>query len=343
MIPIKNIYYMLSYAFQILQTAGYRDMALEEFDNAKELCAAILIQGMENLQKRGLEREYVSNTEQMSQIRGKIELSQSIVNANVSRRQLICSYDEFSSNHYENQIMKTTMEWLLRADISRHRKRAIKQLLFAMDGIDTVDWRKIQWSIVQNPRSKNKNMQMLLSICYMVLEGLIQTGEDGRVHMQDYFDEQRMSRLYEKFLLEYYKKEFPNIKVHSGKISWQLDDGNKELLPTMQSDIMLEYKDKILIIDAKYYAHTTQSYFSAHKIHSDNLYQIFTYVKNKAEEQKSNGRTVAGLLLYAGTDEEIWPNQTYHMSGNRISVKTLDLNCMFDEICRQLRYIIEEM
>ena len=33
MIPIKNIYYMLSYAYQILNEQGYRDIALEEFDN----------------------------------------------------------------------------------------------------------------------------------------------------------------------------------------------------------------------------------------------------------------------------------------------------------------------
>lgn len=46
--------------------------------------------------------------------------------------------------------------------------------------------------------------------------------------------------------------------------------------------------------------------------------------------------TISGMLLYAKTDEQIVPDNTYQMSGNQISVKTLDLNCGFDEIRDQL-------
>ena len=31
MIPIRNTYYMLAYAFQVLRQQGYRDIATEEF------------------------------------------------------------------------------------------------------------------------------------------------------------------------------------------------------------------------------------------------------------------------------------------------------------------------
>ena len=43
MIRIQNIYYMLSYAFQVLNEDGYKQVATEEFENAAELCTAILI------------------------------------------------------------------------------------------------------------------------------------------------------------------------------------------------------------------------------------------------------------------------------------------------------------
>ena len=39
---IKNIYYMLSYAFQILKQSNYDEVASERFDHAKDLFAAIL-------------------------------------------------------------------------------------------------------------------------------------------------------------------------------------------------------------------------------------------------------------------------------------------------------------
>ena len=35
-IPIQNIYYMLSYAFQVLQEEGYKKLGMEEFDNATD-------------------------------------------------------------------------------------------------------------------------------------------------------------------------------------------------------------------------------------------------------------------------------------------------------------------
>ena len=46
MIRIQNIYYMLAYAFQVLNEQGYRNLATEDFDNVAELCAAILARGI---------------------------------------------------------------------------------------------------------------------------------------------------------------------------------------------------------------------------------------------------------------------------------------------------------
>ena len=46
MIPIRNIYYMLAYAFQVLQEQEYAFCATEKFDNAADLLAAILAKGI---------------------------------------------------------------------------------------------------------------------------------------------------------------------------------------------------------------------------------------------------------------------------------------------------------
>ena len=109
----------------------------------------------------------------------------------------------------------------------------------------------------------------------------------------------------------------------------------------MQSDIMLQRGEKVLIIDAKYYGHSTQVQFDKHTLHSGNLYQIFTYVKNKEYELRERDHTVSGMLLYAKTDEEIYPDNVYQMSGSQITVRTLDLNLPFMEIVGQLNTIAE--
>ena len=109
----------------------------------------------------------------------------------------------------------------------------------------------------------------------------------------------------------------------------------------MQSDITLSFGQKTLIIDAKYYTKNTQSQHDKRTIHSANLYQIFTYVKNKTLQDGFTNHKISGLLLYARTEDEIQPDADFSMSGNKISVKTLDLNKSFSELSEQLNQIAE--
>ena len=78
-------------------------------------------------------------------------------------------------------------------------------------------------------------------------------------------------------------------------------------------------------------------YMSKQMLHSTNLYQIYTYVKN---EDKSGSRKVGGLLLYARTTEEMSPFLSVVMGGNQIGVQSLDLNSPFREISSNLDSIV---
>ncbi len=201
--------------------------------------------------------------------------------------------------------------------------------------IGTIDINFINWRTRFS--RNNQSYQVLITVCYLIVKGLLQTTSNGNIKLRQFLDEQRMCRLFEKFILAYYKKHYPNIKTNPSQILWALDDDICDMLPIMQSDIMMSYKNKILIIDAKYYEHITQINYGHHTIHSNNLYQIFTYVKNKA----ICGKEVSGLLLYAQTDEVIQPDKNYMMSGNQIGIKTLNLNCTFLEITKQLNAIAD--
>ncbi len=338
MIPIQNIYYMLSYAFQVLNEQGYKNIATEQFHNTAELMAAILEKGIAIQLKRGLGKEYIPQTEALSSLRGKIDIAESIKTQSMLRKQLICTYDEFSVNSTMNRIIKSTVELLLRSNISNQRKKKLRKLMVYFNEVDFVDLHTINWNIQYN--RNNQTYCMLISICYLVVKGLLQTQSDGSTKLMEFLDEQRTCRLYEKFILEYYRKEFENqLTANASQIPWQLDNEENSMLPVMQSDIMLQRGERILIIDAKYYEHSTQVQFDKHTLHSGNLYQIFTYVKNKEYELREKEHTVSGMLLYAKTDEGIYPNNVYQMSGNQITVRTLDLNLPFDEIAGQLNLI----
>ena len=340
MIRIQNIYYMLAYAFQVLNEQGYRNIATEDFDNTAELCAAILARGISTQIKRGLGKEYIPRKETLSSLHGKIDITESIKTQALQRKQLGCSYDEFSVNSHMNRIIKSTVLLLLRADITKARKKELRKLLVFFDDVDAVDLYSVNWNIQYN--RNNQTYRMLISICYLVVKGLLQTQSDGTTKLMDFLDEQRMHRLYEKFILEYFKREYPQITTNASQIPWQLDDDMSAMLPVMQTDIMLSHGEKTLIIDAKYYAHSTQIQYDKHTLHSGNMYQIFTYVKNKEAELADRPHEVSGMLLYAKTDEDIYPENEYRMSGNRIEVRTLNLDGDFAMIKAQLDGIAEK-
>lgn len=342
MIRIQNIYYMLAYAFQVLHEQGYKDVATEDFENTAELLSAILCRGVSVQIKRGLCRQYITNEEPLGSPRGKIEIGESIKTQAIRKKQLVCTYDEFSVDAYTNRIIKTTIMLLLRANIAKARKKELRKLLIYFDGVSVLDIHTITWDI-QYDRN-NQTYRMIIEICYLVIKGLLQTTADGSTRIMDYADDQTMAKLYEKFILGYFQREHPEIKAYSPQIAWQVTDGYKTLLPTMQSDIVISNRKtkKTLIIDAKYYSHNMQmkAPYMTQTLHSGNLYQIFTYVKNWSA---APDETISGMLLYARTDDGIQPDNDYQMSGNQISVKTLDLDSNFTEIAAQLDAIAERI
>ena len=339
---IKNIYYMLSYAFTALNQGEYDNVAAEEFDNLHNLFAAILAKGIGRQLKQGLYKEYMNRSEDLALVRGKIDISGSIRNRINEKRLLACDYDELSENNLMNQILKTTVMILLRhAKVEEQYKAELKKEMLYFSGVDLIEPSSIRWNAIRFQRNNN-SYRMLVSLCQLLLEGMLQTTEEGERKLASFIDEQRMCRLYEKFILEYYIKECPQVHAAASKINWALDDGIGTFLPAMQSDIMLTKGSKVLIIDAKYYSRTMQSQHDVQTIHSANLYQIFTYVKNKEMELKDRPHTVSGMLLYARTDELVQPDADYMMSGNRIGVKTLDLNCEFVQLAEQLNIIVKE-
>lgn len=330
---------MLSYAFKVLNKQGYKRIATEEFNNTAELMAAILAKGIAIQLKRGLGKEYICEKEELSSLRGKIDITESIKTQSMIRKKMVCTYDDFSVNSTMNRIIKSTVELLLKSDIAKSRKKDLRNLMIFFSDVTPIDLYLVNWDLQYN--SNNQSYQMLISICYLVVKGLLQTNTEGKTKLMDFLDEKRMCQLYETFILNYYKKHYPELSVKASQIPWSLDDGFEEMLPIMQSDIFLQRENTVLIIDAKYYSNTTNLRFDKHTIHSNNLYQIFTYVKNQKYQFGDTDNTVSGMLLYAKTDAAIQPDNVYQMHGNQISVRTLDLNLPFEQIASQLDKIVE--
>lgn len=337
---------MLSYAFTVLNQGEYEDIAVEEFENIHDLFAAILSKGIGRQLKQGLYREYLNRKEDITVVCGKIDIAGTIKNQLARKRAVTCEYDELSENNLMNQIIKTTVMLLIGCKrVKQEYKDDLKKEMLFFSSIDTLDPSAIRWSSIRFQRN-NSTYRMLIGLCQLIIEGMLLTTNSGEYRLATFLKDPQMSHLYEKFILEFYRKECKSLTANPSHINWALDSGSDgKNLPQMRSDITLIDKEtgNILIIDAKYYTREMQEYYGAQTIHSVNLYQIFAYVKNKAAETKSAPKTVSGMLLYAQTESGGPMNREYMMSGNKISVKTLDLNREFSEIKGELIEVAKEL
>ena len=340
-ILVSNIFYMLSYAYQALNQDTYRDIDAECFDNVLDLLAAILAKGITQQLKQGLSREYVENKDTLEILKGKICIKESMPYIMRDERRLTCCYDEYSANHQMNQILKTAAWFLIcHGDVKPDNRDALKKayMLFLSE-IDVLQPSEINWRSLNYHRN-NATYKMLMNICYFVIHDMLLTTRDGKHRLAKYFNDRQMSDLYERFILEYYKKHHPDYKPEAKQIRWDVE-GDTVHLPKMLSDIVLtkDRGSRKLIIDAKYYRTIMQSQYETEKFRSGHLYQMFAYVKNEDKDQTG---LVDGVLLYAKTEEEAPPAKDYVISGNRIGVRVLDLNKSFRRISEQLDRIAEE-
>ncbi len=340
MIPIRNIYYMLSYVFSTLQENCFSNIEAEKFSSVTDLLAEIMIIGINGLIKRGLDKQYTEITKPIPVIRSKLELNETIKTNSFVKNHVICTFDELTEDSYLNRILKTSMMKLISTDIEENRKKRLKKALMFFSNVKTLDIKTINWH--QRFNRNNRVYILLVNISYLIIEGLIQSEKKGNLKIKNYHvDKKRMAYIFEKFILEYYRKHHKELNANPSHIKWSLNDCNDYILPTMISDITLQKGNRTHIIDAKYYGANMQERFEKKSIISNNLYQIFTYVKNKDAELKVlKNHEVSGMILYAKTDDDIQPNGAYNMSGNTIYVRTLDLNVPFEEIRAELEDII---
>ena len=202
-ILIKNIYCMLCYAFKNLESIAQVNSSAENFDNMQDLFSVILYKGISYQLKRGLNREYEEKQEQLSAVRGKININETIKTNLLSEKKLICEYDEFSKNSYFNKVLKSTCLLLLcKGDVKQENRKLLKKILIYFSDIEEIDLKRVEWTKISYHRN-NVTYKMLINICYLVVKGLLMTTDRGELVLNKYLDDRQMHSLYEKFVLEY--------------------------------------------------------------------------------------------------------------------------------------------
>jgi 5-methylcytosine-specific restriction enzyme subunit McrC len=331
-IPIQNIYYLLCYAWNKLEESEVVDVSSVNGTSLVDLFAKVLAGGTHHLIRRGFDRGYLAFAEETPRIRGKLDFSSSLKKNLLARGQARCEYEELDYNVLHNRILKTTLERLSLAEgLDARLREEVREVLRWLRQVENVRLSSQLFRRVQLHRN-NLYYAFLLNVCELIYDQLLVDEHSGHGRFRNFLrDEGRMNRLFQSFVYNFYKLEQREYKVAAPRIYWQAlptTDEAANYLPVMQTDVCLTKHDRKIILDCKYYRESLQRGQYKRTVHSGDLYQIFSYVKNK--ELEEGWEHCEGILLYPAVNQNL--NLSYDIQGHRIRVMTIDLNQAWQNI-----------
>lgn len=343
-IPIKNLFYMLCYAWNVLAIMDDVKVADDEYDDTYDLLARVFAYGIGRLIRSGFHRSYIEQMEELSTLRGRISVQESINSMTMLRKKLTCIYDEYSTNDIFNQILKYTIDSLLcNPSISMITKKELKKQLVFFTGIESKPPTKGNRQRLIFNRN-NVIYKLLINVAIMLYDGTVVNEEEGYTTFKDFFREGQMHKVFELFILNFYTLHLDRstYHVHAPKINWQIEENAQDIWGEIfevdenpgdrRTDIVIENKKEKLqmIFDAKYYKKTfVEGYMGSGEknVRAAHLNQLRGYILDSEFEGKK-----VGALLYPMVNNDLNKGKVFPIQESPIIVKTINLNAEWREI-----------
>ena len=339
-IPIENIYYLLCYAFNYIEEQDRVNLdSLQGLERIHDLLGSLLAMVTSRLIRRGLDRGYQEVHEDLSVIRGKINVGATVKRTLRTRGQVACEYEVLSRDVIHNRILYATLRSLLRIpDLHPEVRAQVHGVYSKLNGITEISLSRQHFQQVQLDRNRS-HYRFLLELCRLIHENLSVNEQSGEITFTD-FTEERMNELYEKFIIEFYRREQDRYKVNRRrKIDWH-DEGTSERslqkIPQMKADVVLEAPERRIIMDAKYYQEALSGQYGS-KLRSGHLYQLLAYLRNREATDKP-GAKHDGILLYPTVEDSI--NIAVCLEGHPIQAQSIDLSKNWQNIHDRMLTII---
>ena len=358
-IPIQNIYYILCYAWGMGDMRGKVNVGVERCDSIANLLVHVLLNATDDLLKRGLPQGYTVYGTELDGIKGKINIGETLKLGRYRQGRMFCNYDELSSDILVNQIIHSTLRDSLR--IRGLSKQNQSRLLTTIRRMPQMKRIQLSENVFKSTRLHRNNTyyQFAINICHLLHQSILPNESlIGKWDFKDLMDdEQAMNRIFEKFLMNFYKQEcredYPD--VGRSHIRFQLTpfgmtfakstDEAYRLLPVMETDVTLYNPNtkKKIILDAKYYKETLVSRYGDNgKIRREHLSQILSYVMNQESDSMAYTKDTKGILVYPTVDTELDVSYVYKNTNHVIRVSTVNLNQDWQMIEQRLKEIIKE-
>lgn len=350
-IPVRNAWHMLLYAWDMLAWRGQWDAAAEDAPGLLGLLARVLVDTTRPLLRRELARSFVEQRETISGVRGKIDFSGSLKRLTFEAGRAHCAYSALDIDTPRNRILRGTMERLARdprvslpstkgEPHEQQVRHELRELVGAMEGVTRERVTNVSFSRLQLGRA-DRAYALPLAICALVHRlGMPTEGEGDLTLAALQKDEITFHDLFERFVRNFLRYRLADHDVAAEILKW-FDELGSTLVPAMKTDIVVTKKSspqRRLVIDTKYYANSVSSSpWGGATFHSTHLYQMYAYLRTQ-EHLGDLHRDADGLLLYPTTNGDL--QETMKVQGHRIHFATVDLGKPWPDVEARLLALV---
>ena len=347
-IPIRNAWYLLLYAWDMASYRGRWTAEAEASPTLLGLLTRNLASATRNLLRRQLGRAFAIRGQTIRGLRGRIDLTASLKRLTFQRGAAHCTFSELSVDTPKNRILKATLQrlasdprlWHENSQMEASLRHELRGLVRLLEAVPLVPISSTDFSRLQLGRN-DRDYALPLTICALVHRLEMPTENVGDQTLFALFrDEIKFHQLFERFARNFCRVHFPECHVRPETLKWP-DELGCELVPAMRTDVTLTTKSlpsHRLVIDTKYYiAALSASFYGNDKFRSDNLYQLYAYLRTQ-EQQSPSHDVASGMLLYPTTSYEL--GEAMLVQGHRIQLATVDLSQQWEKIEARLLSLV---
>ncbi len=344
-IPVRNLWLLMLYASDLFRLRGNDRAGLEENpDDLPDLIAEFLAGAVAERQRRQLSLGYRTREAALNRVRGRIDMLATERSQLLSRGLVACRFGVLTIDTPRNRFVRAALEAisrLVRRQKLAHRCRKLANDMKAM-GVSGVPPTRRQMSTDRFGRHDADDRYMVAAAKLAFELALPTEGAGANVLPLPNREEQWVRRLFERAVGGFYQVVLSpdGWRVSTGRmLNWQIEwstAGVASILPKMKTDIVLEHppSDRRIVVDTKFNAILTSGWYRDKTLRSDDLYQIYAYLRSQVGRGDSLADCAEGLLLHPSVGESV--DETAVIQGHRIRFATVDLAASTSEIRAQL-------
>lgn len=265
------------------------NLDVTENSNIFELFITMFINEIDKLIHKGVKSDYIAREENQYFLKGKLKFNEHIKQNYIHKERFFVEFDEYLPDRVENQLLKSTINLLLKHTTDYDNKKALRQQLFIFDEVGFSKSYKVDFAKVNLHRGmEHYDLPMRFAEVFLLNNSFSSiSGHDNVFSML--FPMEKVFEDYMEFVLENSKQKLniKKIRINGFNGDWLLRSGKCTMI-NQQPDYLLEMNNntmndnKLIVTDAKWklfdIIENESKECTTISLSSGDVYQIFSYL-----------------------------------------------------------------